>query len=58
MVLPEMKVSLQMFNYLKRIPEEEASKLSRTSLNMAFTVALMKYTSAMFCEIANILIIC
>ena len=47
-----------MFCYLRYLPEDASSKLSKLNFNMCFMIALMKYSAAFIAELANILVIC
>jgi hypothetical protein len=59
MIVPELRVALQMMKYLRRLPPASSeAAISDFNKTLCWTVAFMKYMSSFLCEIVNILIIC
>ena len=58
LIIPEVKTSLMMMNYLTRLRPSKQASLSFTSRNLCFAIACMKVTSALFCSYVNLLVIC
>ena len=55
MIIPELRVALQMYKYLRRVTPDDITRANHSRL---LEIAFMKFTSAAVCEWVNVWIIC